>query len=523
MRLLQSILMVGVCGLAGCSERAATPGEKEEEQEMTRKVMHSPLAGQWFPATEQGLRDDIAERCRDIHVVRKGDVCAAVVPHAGYRFSGRVAAGVYLRIDPKKIKRIIVMGPSHYEAMSNRVSVPDATHFRTPLGDLAVDAAFVAQLRKLPFVTHEPAAHQREHSDQIQLPLIQACLATNIPVVCVVCGQFDAQHLVPAAEALRGLLDDTTLVVASSDFTHYGASYGYVPFTQDVEKNIETLDMGVFSLFEKKDLPGFIKYLNETGATVCGRDPLAFLLAMMPEGARVEKTAYDTSGRQLNDTRNSVSYIGALVRGAWGAPAAKAAPAFEGKLPEADCVRLLALARATITEAFKTSERKASVLMPDTVTDAMCAVRGGFVTLNKRGDLRGCIGEILPRREIWKVVREQALNAAFNDPRFPPLAERELAEIDIEISILTPPRPVDSWRDIVIGQHGMVLSKAGRSAVFLPQVAPEQGWTLEETLTHLSLKAGLPRDAWREGAAFLVFEAQVVHEETGRITSKTSQ
>ncbi|MCL2104654.1 MAG: AmmeMemoRadiSam system protein B [Kiritimatiellaeota bacterium] len=480
---------------------------------MTKKIMFSPLSGQWFPATESGLRADIAERCRDIYVVRKGDVCAAVVPHAGYRFSGRVAAGVYLRIDPKKIKRIIVMGPSHYVAMDNQISVPDATHFRTPLGDLAVDTAFVAELRKLPFVTHEPMAHQREHSDQIQLPLIQACLATNIPVVCAVIGQFDAQHLLPAAETFRQLLDTGTLVVASSDFTHYGANYGYVPFTQDVEKNIETLDMGVFELFAKKDLPGFLRYLADTGATVCGCDPLAFLIAMMPENASVEKTAYDTSGKQLNDTLNSVSYIGALVRGSWGDPAKKTASAatFEGKLPEADCERLLTLARTTIAEAFVSDARKASVRIPDTVTDGMNAVRGGFVTLNMHGDLRGCIGEILPRREIWKVVREQALNAAFNDPRFPPLTEREFADIDLEISILTPPKPVDCWRDIVIGKHGMVLSKAGRSAVFLPQVAPEQGWTLEETLAHLSQKAGLPHDAWKEGATFLVFEAQVVH------------
>ena len=116
------------------------------------------------------------------------------------------------------------------------------------------------------------------------------------------------------------------------------------------------------------------------------------------------------------------------------------------------------------------------------------------------------------RAARWKTVREQALNAAFHDPRFSPLRADELGEIDIEISVLTPPRPVGSWRDIVVGTHGMVLSKAGRSAVFLPQVAPEQGWGIEETLTHLSLKAGLPSDAWRSGADYLVFEAQVIHE-----------
>jgi AmmeMemoRadiSam system protein B/AmmeMemoRadiSam system protein A len=482
---------------------------------MAKKVMVSPLAGRWFPDSERALRDDIAERCKGISAVRKKNVCAAVVPHAGYRYSGAVAAGVYLRIDPKAFSRVVVIGPSHYVGMHNRMSVPDATHYLTPLGELPADTAFVAKLRKLPFITCEPAAHASEHSDQIQLPLIQACLASNVPTVCVVCGQFDAANLVSAASAFRSLLDDQTLVVASSDFTHYGANYGYVPFTKDVERNLETLDMGVFDLFARKDLPGFLKYLDDTGATVCGRDPLAFLLAMMPQDAKVERTAYETSGKMLHDDKNSVSYVGALVLGSWGSPPKKTAPAAAGageRLSDDDCARLLALARETIERALSAGERGAAIAEPKELTDGLRAVRGGFVTLNKRGDLRGCIGEIVPRREVWKVVREHALNAAFHDPRFEPVQAGELASIDVEISILTPPQPVGSWRDIVIGKHGMVLSKAGRSAVFLPQVAPEQGWGIEETLTHLAMKAGLPPDAWREGASYMVFEAQVVHE-----------
>ncbi len=481
---------------------------------MVKKVMVSPLAGQWFPAGERALRDDIAERCKGIDVVRRKNVCAAVVPHAGYRFSGGVAAGVYLRIDPKRYSRVVVLGPSHYVSMRNQVSVPDATHFSTPLGELRADAEFIARLRTLPFVTHQPEAHVREHSDQIQLPLIQACLATNLPVVCAVCGHFDASNLVSAAASFRELLDDTTLVVASSDFTHYGANYGYVPFTKDVQKNLETLDMGVFEMFASKDLSGFLKYLDETGATVCGRDPLAFLMAMLPENANVERTAYETSGKMLHDDRNSVSYVGALVCGSWGSAAklAKAAAPSDEKLSEEDCARLLAFARETIEQALKTSERRAAAAEPSGLTAGMKAVRGGFVTLNKCGDLRGCIGEIVPRREIWKAVREQALNAAFHDPRFSPVSADEVGEIEIDISILSPPKPVGSWREIVIGRHGMVLSKAGRSAVFLPQVAPEQGWGIEETLTHLSMKAGLPSDAWRSGADYRVFEAQVIRE-----------
>jgi AmmeMemoRadiSam system protein B/AmmeMemoRadiSam system protein A len=510
--------MVMACAAAGCSDRRP-PVPHGEEVAMTKKVMVSPLAGRWFQDSERALRDEIAELGKGVSAVRKRNVCAAVVPHAGYRYSGQVAAGVYLRIDPKSLNRVVVMGPSHYVGMRNRVSIPDATHFRTPLGELPADTAFVARALKLPFVTQQPQAHEQEHSDQIQLPLIQACLASNVPVVCVVCGQFDPANLLTAAAAFRELLDDRTLVVASSDFTHYGANYGYVPFTNDVQRRIETLDMGIFDLFARRDLDGFLRQLDETGATVCGRDPLAFLLAMLPADARVERTAYDTSGRMTQDERNSVSYIGALVTGAWsvpakaGRPAAGTPPPQGEKLSDGDCGRLLALARETIAEAFKNGERRAASAEPREVTAGMEAVRGGFVTLHKHGDLRGCIGEIVPRREVWKAVREQALNAAFHDPRFPPLSETEFGDIHIEISVLTPPRPVDSWRDIVIGKHGMVLTKGGRSAVFLPQVAPEQGWGIEETLTHLAMKAGLQPDAWREGAEFLVFEAQVVQEQ----------
>ncbi|MDD4017342.1 MAG: AmmeMemoRadiSam system protein B [Kiritimatiellae bacterium] len=499
-----------VCGLLGCSDGKPV----REEVEMTKKVMVSPLAGQWFADSERALREEIAERGKGIMAVRGKNVCAAVVPHAGYRYSGRVAAGVFLRIDPKRLSRVVVMGPSHYVDMRNHVSVPDATHFSTPLGELKADTEFVARMRKLPFVTHRPEAHAREHSDQIQLPLIQACLSPDIPVVCIVCGQFDAPNLLSAAAAFKELLDDRTLLVASSDFTHYGANYGYVPFTKDVQKNLETLDMGIFDLFARKDLAGFLERLDETGATVCGRDPLAFLLAMLPADAKVERTAYETSGQMLHDTRNSVSYIGAVVTGAWASPAEGRKPAAvsDGEVPDADCGRLLALARETIARALEVGERRAAAAEPKEVTAGMKAVRGGFVTLHKRGELRGCIGEIVPRREVWKVVREQAINAAFNDPRFEALRKEELGEIDIEISMLTPPKPVGSWREIVIGKHGVVLTKGGRSAVFLPQVAPEQGWGVEETLTHLSMKAGLPQDAWREGAEFLVFEAQVIRE-----------
>lgn len=506
-----ALLMVVVAGSA-CYNRAKRSGERV----MVKKVMVSPLAGQWYQDSERALRDEIAERGKGIFVTRRKGICAAVVPHAGYRYSGHVAIGVYKRILPQGIKRIVIMGPSHYAQMPDRISIPDATHYATPLGELRADTELIGRLRELPFVTCQPEAHQREHSDQIQLPLIQACLATNIPVTCMVCGQFTSNRLVEAANALKGLFDESTLFVASSDFTHYGASFGYVPFQDNVFDKLEKLDMGVFEMFARKDLAGFMHYLEESGATVCGRDPLAFLIAMMPRDAKVERTAYATSGKMTHDMRHSVSYIGAIVSGAWSGADARS-EAGEASTTGVEFTAeegrwLLRLARDTIKLALEGDERTAAALVPEGLTPRMRSKRGAFVTLNKQGSLRGCIGEILPQRAIWQVVRAQALNAAFHDQRFQALSPEELDRIEIELSILTPPRPVASWRAIEIGRHGVILDKRGHSAVFLPQVAPAQGWGIEETLRNLALKAGLGADDWREEAEYLVFEAQVFRE-----------
>ncbi|MFO7936239.1 MAG: AmmeMemoRadiSam system protein B [Kiritimatiellia bacterium] len=477
------------------------------------RVMVSPVAGQWYSGHEGSLRREIEDLRKDMMVVRRKHICAAVVPHAAYRYSGVVAAGVYQRIDARGYDRVLVIGPSHYCGLKNKISIPDATHYKTPLGLINADLDFIKKIRKLPFVTTEPAAHVSEHSDQIQLPLIQVCLPAHLPVVCMVCGQFDSNTIIEDAAKLRALFDDKTLLVVSSDFTRQGESYGFVPAGHEVRQNIEMLDNGIFELFVRKDVEGFIKKINESGATVCGRDPLALLLAMMPENARVQQTtAHGTSGQLQEDGRNSVSYIGALVTGRWSAPVkVEQAIGDNERLSDNAGRVLLDLARSVIEKALQTGEMNPGFLAehPKTCKAEMIARRGGFVTLKRNGHLRGCIGEIFPSREIWKVIREHACNAAFNDPRFNSLSKEELYGLEIEVSVLLKPQPVESPDRIEVGKHGVVLSKHGLNAVFLPQVASEQGWERDEMLSHLSVKAGLPPDAWKEDASFMVFEAQI--------------
>ncbi|MCF7838797.1 MAG: AmmeMemoRadiSam system protein A [Candidatus Marinimicrobia bacterium] len=185
-------------------------------------------------------------------------------------------------------------------------------------------------------------------------------------------------------------------------------------------------------------------------------------------------------------------------------------------LSERERARLLALARAAALY-FARNRRVPSIAeLGFTPTPAESLVQGAFVTLYRDGRLRGCVGEIMPQRPLCEAVLGQAVNPAFHDGRFMPCTAPELKEVSVEISALSPPCEVTDYSAIALGRHGIVLSKSGRSAVFLPQVPGEQGWDLPCTLTHLARKAGLPPDAWKINAHFQVFEATVFRDDPAR-------
>ncbi|HNR32221.1 MAG TPA: AmmeMemoRadiSam system protein B [Candidatus Hydrogenedentes bacterium] len=488
-----------------------TPESRPAPPERPKNVFHSPLAGQWYTADAAALTKEIAGYLDEAETAPLDNVIALIQPHAGYQYSGRVAAHGVKAVAGKPFRRVIVLGPSHRLPMENTASVPDATHYATPLGETPLDLEFIDALKRHPCFQTHPYADDEEHSVQIQLPLLQQALG-DFRLVPIVVGDLDADTAHAMADVLRGLIDDRTLIVASSDFTHYGPRYGYVPFQQNVPDELEKLDMAAYEQIEKKDLDGFIAYLRRTGATVCGRAPISILLALLPPAAEARMLRYDTSGRITGDFANSVSYFSIAFTGTWGKGEAVAPAAAASALTDADQHLLLALARKTI--AYALAHRRVPEIdeLGLEITPNLRQVRGAFVTLNENEALRGCIGDIFPARPLYKAVLANAINAAFNDRRFTPLQPDELDKLHIEISALTPPAPVASPEDIVIGRDGVVLSKDGHSAVFLPQVAPEQGWDRETMLNHLALKASLPEDAWREGATFQVFQADVFKE-----------
>jgi AmmeMemoRadiSam system protein A len=207
-----------------------------------------------------------------------------------------------------------------------------------------------------------------------------------------------------------------------------------------------------------------------------------------------------------------VSYLSVAFSGAWGEHSEVEPEADNAELTEQDKEQLLTLARKTMLYVLKNRRVPEVSELGVTPSAAMKSPRAAFVTLKKNHMLRGCIGDIFPQKPLYRSVIHNAINACFNDRRFPRVSKDECRDITIEISALTAPEPVASADEIRIGTDGVVLKKDGRSAVFLPQVAPEQGWDLDQTLTQLSLKAQLSADAWKNGASFLVFQADVFGE-----------
>jgi len=312
------------------------------------------------------------------------------------------------------------------------------------------------------------------------------------------------------------------VVIASSDFTHYGPNYRYVPFTDQIPEQLEVLMHQARKPLLSGDLDGFDAHLSGTGDTICGRGPIRVLLALLPEDASGRRIAADTSGRMVGDYQNSVSYMTLLYRRGDGWAQTRGT---QGDLqleqgPEVLDAKGRQLALRMARETLRTYLKSGRVLDDEELgvpeSGPWREPYGVFVTLKKDGALRGCIGHIFPVQPLWRGIRDNAIAAAVRDARFAPVGAQELDELHLEISVLTRPAAIPGPHAFVVGRHGVVLEAGGRRAVFLPQVAPEQGWDRATTLRQLARKAGLSIDVWRTPAARLsVFEAQVFAEPLG--------
>ncbi len=544
-RLLLTLLLIGTA----CTHHKRTSPAMPQTPTADAKTATTPppaklrpvrFAGTWYPAnpTDLGaiLDADLARAKPD----KSGEpVLAVVSPHPGIQYGGEVAGTAIGTLRGHGIERVFLIGPSHTMYYRGIALPPDWSGYATPVGDLPIDRAAVDALRGAPGFTGPTVAQAPEHS----LEMVAIFVARALPgvrIVPLVVGDLGSEDQVRAEAArIAALLQPTDAVVVSSDFTHYGPSYHYVPFTTDVPKHLQEYADEATAALTAVDLAKFDEHLEKTGDDICGREGLRLLMALLPPGAHGERVAFDTSGRETGDYTNSVSYVGLVFRAkspwtAKGAPEGGAkidiirgstttstsAPAAEPTFVEGPEVlnaseRNLALliARRSIGHYLAQGTRPDDKVLEVPATGALRETLAAFVTLDKGRRLRGCIGHTFPVEPLWRDIRDNAIAAATQDPRFTPVTAAEMAGLTIEVSVLTRPQPVSGPEGFMPGPDGVILSVLGRSAVFLPQVAPEQGWDRATTLEALAEKAGLPATAWqRSDARFETFQAQVFGE-----------
>jgi len=505
---------------------AAAPAESASAKK-PQKIFKCTSPGQWFPANPTELAAVV-----DIYLDRAekkeigGRLVALISPHAGYQFSAEVAAYSYKLLEGADYDTVVVVGISHHVPFSGIAVYPSGA-FRTPLGDIPIDSgAASALVEASDRIVVDESIFSGEHSVDNQLPFLQRTLK-NFKLLPVILGRQSEENINALAEALpKALKGRKALLVASTDMSHFW------PYEEANE-----LDREMIARIEEYDIQGIRKLMegDASGRRMCGHGAVRAVMAaarsMGADSVEILKHANSQDTYGPAGGRGVVGYLAAAIVEK-GADSKEAGPMpateteneststrkegstmneskSEGELGPDARRELLGIARRSL-EAYVRNSEEISV---DPESPELKIKRGMFVTLEKNGRLRGCMGHFENDTPIGRLAAKQVLVSAFNDPRFPAVAESELDQISIEISVLSVPEPVDSYEDIVVGKHGVILEKHGTGATFLPQVAPEQGWDRDEMLTHLAMKARLPGDAWKSGARFKVYTAEVFSEE----------
>jgi len=483
-------------------------GSRDGPSKQTGAVRPAWCAGTWYPADPDVLRAQVNEYLQSATVpALPGRPVALICPHAGLKYSGRIAATAYKTVRGGDYSRVIILAISHrYGGLFRGASIlRDVMYYRTPLGLVLVDRQVCDALLEHPLVSSFSAAHAGEHSLEIQLPFLQ-CVLKKFRLVPILLGRMELSDYPALARVLSQYVDDRTLLVASSDFTHYGRSYGYVPFKENVPEGLRRLLDGALQPLRLCDFDGFYEHLVKTRDTICGRVPVLLLLKIlsMRGGAEGHVLATDFSGRMTGDWSASVTYV---------------AMAFTGRPSRIDDAQRRALLRLARRAARHWLTAGAKLQVPDPAALGLSGPSlekgAAFVTFTNSGRLRGCIGNIVADRPLYQAVIDNAVNA-LQDPRFvaDPITLKELPDLEIEISVLTPMQRVTDLSEVVVGRDGLMVQYDGYRGLLLPQVAARYGWTRLEFLRQTCVKAGLPASAAdRFALKIWKFQAEVFSEQ----------
>ena len=470
----------------------------------TQKTRKPAVAGSFYPASAKEIKSMLGGWLHPSGNDALTPPRAIIVPHAGYVFSGEVAASAYNRIPSgHQYKRVFLLGPSHRAGFAG-ASVDTVYSFaETPLGKVPIDISLGKRLiseGKGAFTFWSEAAHDGEHCLEVQLPFLQMVFGDVPPIVPIVIGTERISVIQNIAKALEPYFNEDNLFIISSDFSHY-------PSYEDARSSdlylAETITTGGLEEFlkalrqiDKQDFPG-------QGTAACGACAIAVLLEMMDAQGRdsfyAEHVMYRNSGDSIYGDKDRVVGYNSIVF-------TSSDHLFHFTQEEKE--KMIATARSSIYSYLG--------LKYDGDASPVGVLKekgyGVFVTLNINGNLRGCIGRFTSPSSLHSTIRDMARSAAFDDPRFPALSKKEAPEIEIEVSVLSPLKRIQSIDEFKLGRDGIYMIKGYNHGTFLPQVAKETGWNTEEFLGHCARdKAGIGYYGWKD-AELYTYQTEVVKE-----------
>jgi hypothetical protein len=448
------------------------------------------VAGQFYPADKAKLSKDIDSYLKGYKVIGgEGELIAIIVPHAGYEYSGRIAGYAYKQLTNKSFDTVIVMGPSHYVQFDG-VSIMPKGEYGTPLGKIRIDEETSSKIMsynsKIKYVKE---AWEKEHSVDVQVPFLQKTMR-NFKIVPMVFGYQSMENCYMLANAIKKSIGNKkVLLVASSDMSHY--------HTAEVAS---TMDASAIDAISKGDVNLLAERLSTGECEMCGYGPVitAMIVAENLGANSYEILKYGDTGDVTGDKTAVVGYMSAAI---YKRPLV---------LDESERTTLLGIARKTL-DAYIKEGRKPDVLVYEKNLQQKSGV---FVTLKKGDELKGCIGYIQPVKPLYVAVQDMTIAASTQDPRFPAVTSEEVNDINIEISVMSQLRRIQSTQEVVVGEHGLYIDNGMNSGILLPQVATENKWDRSQFLENVCLKAGLPASALNDPSTQLyVFTADVFHEE----------
>jgi AmmeMemoRadiSam system protein B/AmmeMemoRadiSam system protein A len=454
------------------------------------KVRQAAVAGSFYPADPKELSAMIDGLLAKVTAPQITDpIIAVVAPHAGYEYSGPVAAYTYAQLKGHMYARVVVIAPTHHVAF-DFTSVYEGDAYATPLGNVPVDKVFAQKLVKMSSTMkfssqgHDPTSAGGEHAVEVQLPWLQKVLG-NFEVVPIVMGDQSYESSRALGVALAKLIKKEggeTLVLASSDLSHY--------HTYD---DAVTIDHKTLNALQAWDYFSMSRNFQARVWEACGGAPIvaAMIYAerMGANQARVLK--YENSGDVTGDHSRVVGYSADVFVKANSGKAEET----PFTLSEPEKSELLALARKSVEYVV---QEQNPYEPPASTSNTLNQERGAFTTLKESGELRGCIGYTAAAKPLYITVRDTATLAAMRDPRFSPVTASELPKLEYEISVLSPLRRVTDVQQIKVGEHGLLMKNGDSEGLLLPQVPVEQRWDRHTFLEQTCRKAGMLASCWMD-------------------------